>query len=203
MPYIKCPVCHKDVHASSSICPYCSTTLGDSQSSESTQYYNFFDSSSDDILAHIRERSKTEPSDHDAALPRQGSASRAAVYPPRMTSKVKKLPPPGRKLWGYRSGNPLLMLLSVFYYMASAVILLKGLQISPQYQEAGTLAYHYGRLISGGLMLYLPALLLSETPFRRFIPLFNSRRMGTALIGFVVLYVPLAAIFLLSWYCCM
>lgn len=173
---------------------------------------------SDDLLLHAREDFEKQPETaeltdsapyHSADTYTTSAAqdemrSNEPAFPPRQTTaRVKKIPRPGRKLWGYRSGNPILMLLSVSYYMAAAVLLLKGIQMIPEYRAAGTLTYHQGRLISGGLMLYLPAILLSETPYRRFIPIFNSRRRMTAMIGFIILYIPLTAILLLSWYCCL
>lgn len=312
MPYIKCPVCQKDIHDSSSICPFCNTSLNAGHSG--SQYYNsttdysrssyftgfhpapknnsmdqylitpeepshtvsgvhketaaavspssdtltdkaadtysglvmprtssetenpLFSSSSEDILLSIRERSRKQAEsassvqqNHDAAshLKQEGSehsqstgyqkvqhasaaeapskiipATDPFIVPSDLARRIRKPAPPGRRLWGYRAGNPLFMFLAVSYYLAVCLIILQGIQMFPQYQAAGTLFYHKSRVITGGLMMMLPAILLSETPLRRHLPMFRTMSRTTPIVGLIILYIPLTAIFLLSWYGC-
>lgn len=118
------------------------------------------------------------------------------------STKRKKLAPPGRRLLGYRSGNFSHMLLSICYYMAAAVGILYSLSLYPHYQEQDVLIYYLCCIFLAGLMLFLPALLFSNTKIRHSLPFFRSRKKNTVLLGTVLLYLPLLILFFLAGLAC-
>lgn len=117
--------------------------------------------------------------------------------------KGRRLAPPGRRLLGYRAGQPLYMLISICYYMAACVGILYAFSLSSQYLANGTLLFHLCRVLLAAAALFLPALLLSENTIRRKLPLLGSRNKAVVSIGFLILYIPLTALFLVSWYYCL
>lgn len=112
----------------------------------------------------------------------------------------KKLPPTGRRFLGYRLGNPLYMLASVTYHMAAATGILYALSLCPAYQQKGTLLPYLCRVILAAFILFLPALVLSDTRIRRKLPFFRNQKTVSVRIGLLVLYIPLIALFLISCY---
>lgn len=111
--------------------------------------------------------------------------------------------PYGRRLLGYRAGNPIYMLISIFYHMAACVGLLYAISFTPQYLTNGTLIFHLCRLILAAAMLFLPVLLLTENKVRRNLPFFSSKTQSLTAVGFLLLYIPLAVLFAISWYFCL
>lgn len=165
------------------------------------------DSKSHNSSGNYRTRNS---SDSSGSRSSSGNSGRqAASEPVRMTSepsptrKSKRQAPPGRRLLGYRAGNPLHMLISVCYHMAACVGILYALTLSPQYLSNGTLIFHLCRVILAAAILFLPILLLSENKVRRKLPLLGSKKSSVMAIGFLLLYVPLAVLFSISWYFCL
>lgn len=115
----------------------------------------------------------------------------------------KRQAPYGRKLLGYRAGNPFYMLVSVCYHMAACVGILYALSFTPQYMADGTMIFHLCRVILAAIMLFLPLLLLTENKIRRKLPFFGSKKVSLVAVGFLILYIPLAALFYASWYFCL
>lgn len=118
--------------------------------------------------------------------------------------KRKKFPPPaGRRLLGYRKGNPFYMFVSVLFHMAACVGILYAFSLSPQYWGSSALLFHIIRVIAAAMMLFLPVLLLSENKLRRKFPVLRSRKPAAVITGLLILYIPLAVLFSLSWYFCL
>ena len=117
--------------------------------------------------------------------------------------KSKRQASYGRRLLGYRAGNPLYMLISIFYHMAACVGVLYALSLTPQYTEGKLLIFHLCRVILAAIMLFLPVLLLTNNKLRRSLPLFSSKKKTRIAAGFLILYIPLIVLFIVSWYFCL
>ncbi|MGN0294154.1 MAG: hypothetical protein ACI4D3_09155 [Lachnospiraceae bacterium] len=214
---IKCPNCQKDVSGTASRCPFCNadlTQLNDS-GKQNTIYFSP-DSGPAIHYPDFPEKAQTAPSkkmqipdaEKTQHLSESGSDAEAGEHRPSVsespsTRKRRKARPAGRKLLGYRAGNPFYMFVSVFYHMTACVGILYALSLSPQYMTDGVLIFHICRVVLAAIMLFLPVLLLSENKVRRKFPLLRSRKPAALAAGFLLLYLPLGALFLASWYFCM
>lgn len=226
MALIKCPNCHKDVSSMITHCPFCNTDLTQVKvfHQQENIYYDsnhptpvqeqdlifnaedsFFDNEEMEQAAttdsYSRPTGFNNSSSHSANS-RTDSQQENAADAGSSQRKRKKQAPPGRRLFGYRSGSFVHMLFSMCYYMAAAVAVLFGLSLSPQYLDNGTLFFHLCRVLLAALMLFLPALLLSDTKTRKKIPLFCSRKKLVVVTGLLLVYIPLAALFVLAWRSC-
>lgn len=220
MALIKCPNCQKDVSSMVTYCPFCNTDLTQFKVSaaESGDYYNpdagFSYPHPDDWQASENHEAYREQGLKFEELPskrRNTSGNSEGRSNPANTISGAETPqrrsrrqaPPGRRLLGYRAGQPLYMLVSICYHMAACVGILYALSLSPQYLADGTLLFHLCRVFLAAAMLLLPALLLSENSIRRNLPLLGSRNKTVMAIGFFILYLLLAILFLFSWYYCL
>lgn len=208
MALIKCPVCQKDVSSMVLRCPFCNADLTQVNIS-ADQDDTYYDPNSDpepdrspDHSESYRQKSGTQGTRGRAALRTEKTGSQqtseaSVSRPPR--KKKKSAPPAGRRLLGYRAGNPFYMLFSIFYHMAACVGILYAFSLSPFYASKGTLLFHICRVFLAAVMLFLPVLFLSESKFRR--KLF--RKPSAVIKGLLILYIPLTALFLVSWNFCM
>lgn len=213
---IKCPNCQKDVSGMASRCPFCNTDLTHIQDNTSEkQEHTYFNPDSGPSVHYPDFSKKTEQkpapfrfestaASHKTAAEdgkdSRKSAMETGEQPDPVVRKRRKLPPAGRRLLGYRSGNLFYMFFSIFYHMAACVGILYALSLSPQYMTDGTLLFHLCRVILAAFMLFLPVLLLSENKLRRKLPLFRSRKPAALALGFLITYVPLAVLFFAA--CC-
>lgn len=226
MALIKCPNCHKDVSSMITHCPFCNTDLTqvkalhqpeniyyDSDHSTPVQEQNLIFTPGDSFLDNEeREQAATADSysgptgfDHSSsasANSQTNSQQKNTADAGSSQRKRKKQAPPGRRLLGYRSGSFVHMLFSMCYYMAAAVGVLYGLSLSPEYLSNGTLFFHLCRVLLAAFMLFLPALLLSDTKTRKKIPLFCSCKKPVVIIGLLLVYIPLIVLFVLAWRSC-
>lgn len=206
---IKCPNCQKDVSGMVSRCPFCNTDLTHVHNYNSGRQDNVYFNPDSGPAIHYPDFSKrpepgyTQPRFETGTFPEQPAAeaeetkkAEEADKPAAPSArKRRKSPPAGRKLLGYRSGNLLYMLFSVFYHMAACVGILYAFSLSSQYAADGTLIFHLCRVILAAIMLFLPVLLLSENKLRRKFPLIRSRKPAVLATGLLIIYIPLAALF--------
>lgn len=90
----------------------------------------------------------------------------------------------GNKLFGFRSGTPWKSGLALVYYVALLVFFVTA-SITPPLVEADSRDALLFKLSSLVLFLWLasPAVFLSDTRFRRYLPLFKARQGSKSLIG--------------------
>lgn len=198
-------MCQKDVSSMVSRCPFCNadlTHVKDSANNNNT-YYNP-DSDSESTASRDFSESRKQKNDTQSQPPvKRGTDAESGKVPASVSGKRKKnTPPAGRRLLGYRAGNPFYMFISVFYHMAACVGILYAFSLSSQYLGSPALLFHISRVILAAIMLFLPALLLSENRLRTNIPLLRSQNSSAVIMGFVFLYLPLAVLFFISWYFC-
>lgn len=95
-----------------------------------------------------------------------------------------------KKLLGFRSGNPLKMTVALAWYLLCLVVLFFGLT-TPVPVTAG--AYDGGIYRLSGVILFLwmfsPAVFLSDTPLRQYLPLFRKRQTGFSVMGMMIVFV--------------
>lgn len=228
---IKCPNCQKDIYDTMTRCPFCNTNLTqvNHTDKQDTVYFNpdsdpgihypvFPEKtqtvSSGDFRKKTRLPEAEKPdydSDFDSGYGHSDQTAGEQNPSEQETPSVREAPaarkhrrarPAGRRLLGYRTGNPFYMLISVFYHMAACVGVLYALSLSPQYIADGVLIFHICRVILAAVMLFLPVLILSENKVRRKFPLLRSRKPAALAVGFLLLYIPLGVLFLASWYFC-
>ena len=101
-----------------------------------------------------------------------------------------------KKLLGFRSGNPLKMTVALAWYLLCLVVLFFGLT-TPVPVTAG--AYDGGIYRLSGVILFLwmlsPAVFLSDTPLRQYLPLFCKRQTGFSVMGMMIVFVFFAYLF--------
>lgn len=201
MALIKCPRCQKDVSSMVSRCPFCNADLTRVKNTArpDPEYYNHTDSGSAALRFSDMENSQT------AAIsrrrPETQNTAGSETNRPRVPGKRKKnTPPPGRRLLGYRTGNPIYMFLSIFYHMAACVGILYAISFSQEYWGRPALLFHICRILLASVMLFLPVLFLSENKLRRKVPLLRRRKSAAVMTGFVILYIPLIILFSI---CCL
>ena len=101
-----------------------------------------------------------------------------------------------KKLLGFRSGNPLKMTVALAWYLLCLVVLFFGLT-TPVPVIAG--AYDGGIYRLSGVILFLwmlsPAVFLSDTPLRQYLPLFRKRQTGFSVMGMMIVFVFFAYLF--------
>ena len=101
-----------------------------------------------------------------------------------------------KKLLGFRSGNPLKMTVALAWYLLCLVVLFFGLT-TPVPVTAG--AYDGGIYRLSGVILFLwmfsPAVFLSDTPQRQYLPLFRKRQTGFSVMGMMIVFVFFAYLF--------
>ena len=82
-----------------------------------------------------------------------------------------------KKLLGFRSGNPLKMTVALAWYLLCLVVL----------------------FFLSGVILFLwmlsPAVFLSDTPLRQYLPLFRKRQTGFSVMGMMIVFVFFAYLF--------
>lgn len=228
MALIKCPNCQKDVSSMVTYCPFCNADLTHVKASAAQSSDPYYNPDADLPSQHPENRHESEDfedrSYRSPEVPRQSDSSsdarpnrasaRSASGPSTTVSrpstaasdtaparrKGRRQPSYGRKLLGYRAGNPLYMLVSVCYHMAVCVGILYALSFAPQHLADGTLIFYLCRVALAAIMLLLPVLLLTEHKLHRKLPFFGSRRRSIVAVGFLLLYIPLAALFFISWH---
>lgn len=218
---IKCPNCQKDVSGTASRCPFCNADL--THMSDSVKQDTIYFSPDSGPAIHypkFPEKTQTVPSENfrkktqapetedaeyhsESGFDKADDEHKPSVQEPPSARKRRKARPAGRKLLGYRAGNPFYMFISVFYHMTASIGILYALSLSPQYMADGVLIFHICRVVLAAIMLFLPVLILSENKVRRKFPLLRSRKPASLTAGFLILYLPLGALFLASWYFCM
>lgn len=101
-----------------------------------------------------------------------------------------------KKLLGFRSGNPLKTTVALAWYLLCLVVLFFGLT-TPVPVTAG--AYDGGIYRLSGVILFLwmlsPAVFLSDTPLRQYLPLFRKRQTGFSVMGMMIVFVFFAYLF--------
>ena len=101
-----------------------------------------------------------------------------------------------KKMLGFRSGNPLKMTVALAWYLLCLVVLFFGLT-TPVPVTAG--AYDGGIYRLSGVILFLwmlsPAVFLSDTPPRQYLPLFRKRQTGFSVMGMMIVFVFFAYLF--------
>lgn len=101
-----------------------------------------------------------------------------------------------KKLLGFRSGNLLKMTVALAWYLLCLVVLFFGLT-TPVPVTAG--AYDGGIYRLSGVILFLwmlsPAVFLSDTPLRQYLPLFRKRQTGFSVMGMMIVFVFFAYLF--------
>lgn len=100
------------------------------------------------------------------------------------------------KVLGFRTGKPWKMLIAGIYYLLCLVVLWYCMT-TPLPVQAGD--YDVGIYRLSGLVIVLwmlsPAIFLSETPFRRWLPLFKNRENLASLAGMMVVFLFFAYLF--------
>ena len=101
-----------------------------------------------------------------------------------------------RKLFGFRSGKPVKMIAALAWYLLCLVVLFFGLT-TPVPVAAS--AYDAGLYRLSGVILFLwmlsPAVFLSNTPLRQYLPLFRKRQTGFSVMGMMIVFVFFAYLF--------
>lgn len=101
-----------------------------------------------------------------------------------------------RKLWGFRSNTPWKKLLAVVYYAACAAVLWFCFS-TPLPIEAGSYDLAIFRLSAVIIFLWLlsPAIFLSETPLRKYLPLFRDHIGSRTLMGMMIVFLLFTYLF--------
>ena len=179
MALIKCPNCNKTISDINTSCPFCSTPLKGKGSlplpkeaeawSETAEEDAVDESISDtEKLTETEEIPEAANKAEDAKKKKEDSATdkKTKPSPPSGSEhsdfykKHSKLRP-GRRLLGFRIGNPLFMFLSIIYYMTAATGILKFASGFPVAAENGKLVFMFIRLICLLLICYLPVFLFT------------------------------------------
>lgn len=101
-----------------------------------------------------------------------------------------------KRLFGFRSGKPWKMILAGLYYLCGFVVLFFGLS-TPMAIQAGP----YDQTIYGCSILILflwimsPAIFLSDTPLRDYLPLFKKRIRTESIVGMMIVFLFFAYLF--------
>jgi len=101
-----------------------------------------------------------------------------------------------RKVWGFRSWTPWKMLLAVLYYVACLLLLFFGMTESLPFPMSGYDMVIY-RMSAFVLFLWAltPAIFLSETPYRKYLPLFRDKIGSRSFMGMMIIFLLFAYLF--------
>lgn len=104
-----------------------------------------------------------------------------------------------RKLFGFRSGTPWKKGLAVVYYLACIAFLILAMT-TPPLIAAGAKDVSIMRMSSLVLVLMAasPAIFLSDTPMRDFLPFFKDRTLLRSLVGMMIVWLLLLYLFMCS-----
>ena len=101
-----------------------------------------------------------------------------------------------RKLLGFRSGKPWKSLVAGAYYLLALAVLIFGLfsrmPVSGGSQDA---AIYRGEVLILFLWMLSPAIFLSDTPYRQYLPLFRKRTRSWSLTGMMIVFLFFAYLF--------
>lgn len=194
MSNVICPSCGRIISGIASECPFCGQTLSERADAQSSGYYH------EDQLYHasgVPAKQKTQIFPDQADDADQKAITKSA---PQKNNNAKKNRQPrsgyaGRRLIGYRSGRFLNRLISMLYHLAITVLLVEVFLKTPEYKEKGLALMHIARSSLAALILFLPAILLSNTAFRQKLPLLRSRVTAKVVIGYLLFLVPLVLLF--------
>ena len=101
-----------------------------------------------------------------------------------------------RNLWGFRSNTPWKMLLAVVYYAAALVFLWIGFTTPIPYEAGAYDTFIYRVcvvIIFVGLLS--PAIFLSKTPMRRYLPLFRYNVGSMSFLGMMIVFLLFVYLF--------
>ena len=101
-----------------------------------------------------------------------------------------------KKLWGFRSWTPWKMLLATLYYVACLLVLFFGMTESLPFEMSGydTVIYRISAFV---LFLWMlsPAIFLSDTCYRRYLPLFREKIGSRSFLGMMIIFLLFAYLF--------
>lgn len=101
-----------------------------------------------------------------------------------------------RWVLGFRSGTPWKILVACVYYLLALAVLVLGLCTGmPIAGTSGDLAVYRVSVLILFLWLLSPAIFLSDTPYRRYLPLFKRRTRGWSLVGMMIVFLFFAYLF--------
>lgn len=184
MANMTCPSCNRTISRIATSCPFCGQSLKKMHPPVNNDYYQ------EDQEYREPEKEFIFPAETDPRTP--DPATRSAV---KKRLRQPKSGSPGRKLIGYRSGHFLNRCISMIYHISAVLVLVWAYAMSSEYFAKDLGMFHILRTTLGALILFLPALLLSDTTFHRCLPLIRSKSSTKITIGFLLFLVPLVLLF--------
>lgn len=184
MANMTCPSCNHTISRIATSCPFCGQRFKQDDQPVNTEYYH--------------ENQEYDESDKELIFPEETTvrttdpATRKAV---KKKLRQPKSGSPGRKLIGYRSGRFLNRCISMIYHISVVLILIWAYEMTSAFSKEGLGLFHILRTSLGAIILFLPALLLSDTTLHRSLPLIRSKSNTKVVIGMLLFLVPLVLLF--------
>lgn len=189
MSNVICPSCQRTVAGVASRCPFCGQDISAEYDRSSSSYEDNFENK-----GNIFPERKMPTEDRE-----EETTTRSRE---RKTTRVPRAGSPGRRLIGYRSGHFINRFVSMLYHLAAVMVLIWAYKLTPEYKEKGLAFMHIARVTLGGLILFLPAILLSNTALHRSLPLIRSKSTAKVIIGMLLFLVPLTLLFSYTCFLC-